>query len=192
MISQISQPFFFCVQILAGSYLSVVGAFIGLSRRARMSLFGTMLIIWSLLRDMVLGRFHNMFPTKSSQMYPTLILAVVCSFLSIKKDVRKLVHSPRARRVKLSWKVDGIIGGVCNCGIAKFGGVLFWNQKQTISPPLEKGKKNIRDIFLEQGPATTFDCLLSFSVLKQHYSTLLLNCWLGNQLFNHFYTCGIF
>ncbi|KAL1059760.1 hypothetical protein V6Z11_1Z009300 [Gossypium hirsutum] len=90
------------LEILAGSYLSVVGAFIGLSRRARMSLFGTMLIIWSLVRDIVLGQFHNMFPTKSIQMYPTLILAVVCAFLSIKKDVRKLIHSPRARRVKLS------------------------------------------------------------------------------------------
>ncbi|MBA0840522.1 hypothetical protein Goarm_003100 [Gossypium armourianum] len=75
------------LEILAGSYLSVVGAFIGLSRRARMSLFGTMLIIWSLVRDIVLGQFHNMFPTKSIQMYPTLILAVVCAFLSIKKDV---------------------------------------------------------------------------------------------------------
>ncbi|MBA0569975.1 hypothetical protein Golob_003666 [Gossypium lobatum] len=74
------------LEILAGSYLSVVGAFIGLSRRARMSLFGTMLIIWSLVRDIVLGQFHNMFPTKSIQMYPTLILAVVCAFLSIKKD----------------------------------------------------------------------------------------------------------
>ncbi|TYH48730.1 hypothetical protein ES332_D10G087400v1 [Gossypium tomentosum] len=92
----------FFLQILAGSYLSVVGAFMGLSRRARMSLFGTMLIIWSLVRDIVLGQFHNMFPTKSIQMYPTLILAVVCAFLSIKKDVRKLIHSPRARRVKLS------------------------------------------------------------------------------------------
>ncbi|KAE8680808.1 Aspartate-glutamate racemase family [Hibiscus syriacus] len=88
-------------QIVAGSYLSVVGAFLGLSRRGRMSLFGTMLIIWGFLRENILGQFQCMFRTESIQMYPTLMVAVVCAFLSIKKDVRKLIHGSKARRVKL-------------------------------------------------------------------------------------------
>ncbi|KAL4385963.1 hypothetical protein GQ457_09G007920 [Hibiscus cannabinus] len=95
-------PTFGLQQIVAGSYLSVVGAFVGLSRQGRMSLFGTMLIIWGLLRENILGQFHGMFPTKSIQMCPMLVVAVVCAFLSIKKDVRKLIHVSKARRVKLS------------------------------------------------------------------------------------------
>ncbi|GMI78090.1 hypothetical protein like AT5G11280 [Hibiscus trionum] len=90
------------LEIVAGSYLSVVGAFVGLWRQGRMSLFGTMLIIWGLLRENILGQIHRMFPTKSIRMYPMLMVAVVCAFLSIKKDVRKLIHGSKARRVKLS------------------------------------------------------------------------------------------
>ncbi|GMI93885.1 hypothetical protein like AT5G11280 [Hibiscus trionum] len=89
------------LEIVAGSYLSVVGAFVGLWRRGRMSLFGTMLIMWGLLRENILGQFHGMFHTKSIQMCPMLVVAVVCAFLSIKKDVRKLIHGSKARRVKL-------------------------------------------------------------------------------------------
>ncbi|KAK8989915.1 hypothetical protein V6N11_064328 [Hibiscus sabdariffa] len=89
------------LEIIAGSYLSVVGAFVGMSRRGRMSLFGTMLIVWGLLRENILGQIHRMFPTKPIQMYPMLVVAVVCAFLSIKKDVRKLIHGSKARRVKL-------------------------------------------------------------------------------------------
>ncbi|KAK8525035.1 hypothetical protein V6N12_029883 [Hibiscus sabdariffa] len=90
------------LEIVAGSYLSVAGAFVGLSRQGRMSLFGTMLIIWGLLRENILGQFHGMFPTKSIQMCPMLVVAVVCAFLSIKRDVRKLIHVSKARRAKLS------------------------------------------------------------------------------------------
>ncbi|KAL4291730.1 hypothetical protein GQ457_14G005650 [Hibiscus cannabinus] len=90
-----------CIALINLYYLSVVGAFVGMSRHGRMSLFGTMLIVWGLLRENILGQIHRMFPTKSIQMYPMLIVAVVCAFLSIKKDVRKLIHGSKTRRVKL-------------------------------------------------------------------------------------------
>ncbi|XWS16432.1 hypothetical protein CRYUN_Cryun34aG0086800 [Craigia yunnanensis] len=88
------------LEILAGSYLSVVGAFIGLLKHGRMSLFGTMLIIWGLLREIILGHFYSMVPTKAIHMYPTMIVAMICAFLSIRRDVRKLIHSSKARRIK--------------------------------------------------------------------------------------------
>ncbi|XWS20403.1 hypothetical protein CRYUN_Cryun31cG0098100 [Craigia yunnanensis] len=88
------------LEILAGSYLSVVGAFIGLLRHGRMSLFGMMLIIWGLLREIILGQFYSKVPTKAIHIYPTMIVAMVCAFLSIRRDVRKLIHSSKARRVK--------------------------------------------------------------------------------------------
>ncbi|XVF86496.1 hypothetical protein PTKIN_Ptkin18bG0045500 [Pterospermum kingtungense] len=89
------------LEILAGSYLSVVGAFIGLLKHGRMSLFGTMLIIWGLLREIILGQFYSVVTTKAVHIYPTMIVAMVCAFLSIRKDVRKLIRSYKARRVKL-------------------------------------------------------------------------------------------
>ncbi|KAK6263963.1 hypothetical protein QQP08_019809 [Theobroma cacao] len=83
------------LEILAGSYLAVVGAFVILLRHERMSLFGTMLITWGLLREII------MVPTKAIHMYPTMIVAMVCASLSVRRDVRKLIHSRKARRVKI-------------------------------------------------------------------------------------------
>ncbi|XP_022721238.1 uncharacterized protein LOC111278837 isoform X1 [Durio zibethinus] len=88
------------LEILAGSYLSVVGAFICLLRHGRMSLFGMMLIAWGFLRELILGQFYSMVPTKATHLYPTMIVAMVCAFLSIRSDVRKLIHSSKARRAK--------------------------------------------------------------------------------------------
>ncbi|XVF26607.1 hypothetical protein REPUB_Repub14bG0033200 [Reevesia pubescens] len=50
------------LEILAGSYLSVVGAFTGLLRHGRMSLFGMVLIIWGILSEIILGQFYSMVP----------------------------------------------------------------------------------------------------------------------------------
>ncbi|XP_022716565.1 uncharacterized protein LOC111275449 [Durio zibethinus] len=93
------------LEILSGSYLSVVGAFVGLLRHGRMSLFGTMLIIWGLLREIILGQFYSTVPTKAIHMYPTMIVAMVCAFLSVRRDVRKLIHSSsKARRTAACYR----------------------------------------------------------------------------------------
>ncbi|KAE8662956.1 hypothetical protein F3Y22_tig00113124pilonHSYRG00511 [Hibiscus syriacus] len=95
------------LEIVAGSYLSVVGAFVGLSRRGRMSLFGTMLIIWGFLRENILGQFQCMFRTESIRMFPTLMVAVVCAFLSIKKDTTKSTMSEDKKGYFLKANVQG-------------------------------------------------------------------------------------
>ncbi|XVF24823.1 hypothetical protein REPUB_Repub13aG0161000 [Reevesia pubescens] len=89
------------LEILAGSYLSVVGAFIGLLRPGRMILFGTMLVTWGLLREIIMGQFYSMVPTKAIYIYPTMLIALVCAFLSVRRDVKKLIHSSsKVSRVK--------------------------------------------------------------------------------------------
>ncbi|XP_038714540.1 uncharacterized protein LOC120008097 [Tripterygium wilfordii] len=77
------------LEVLAGSYLLVAGAFLGLVslRPGRMSLFGTFLIIWGIVRE-VSFRKH----TKAFSIYPTMFIVVFCSFLAIRRVVRKIVR----------------------------------------------------------------------------------------------------
>ncbi|GLU22116.1 hypothetical protein SLE2022_382120 [Rubroshorea leprosula] len=90
------------LEVLVGSYLSIAGAFFGLIRPARVSLFGTLLLIWGLLKEMFSSRNYanGIIPRRAVYINPTMFLAVVCAFLSIRKDVRKLIHSCKAKRVR--------------------------------------------------------------------------------------------
>ncbi|XP_048233582.1 uncharacterized protein LOC125370808 [Ricinus communis] len=87
------------LEILAGSYLTVAGAVLGLLRQGRMSLCGILLIIWGFVREAILRKYANMNPMKGFNMYPAMSIAVLCACLSIRKDVRKLIRSSRAQRV---------------------------------------------------------------------------------------------
>ncbi|CAN1250001.1 hypothetical protein LINPERPRIM_LOCUS7300 [Linum perenne] len=87
-------------QIVAGSYLSVAGAILGLLRPGRMSLFGALMILWGFAREVILLRSANDHsnPPKRIYIYPQMFLAVLCAFLSIRKDVRWLLRSFKAQR----------------------------------------------------------------------------------------------
>uniref|UniRef100_A0A2C9UYR9 Uncharacterized protein n=2 Tax=Manihot esculenta TaxID=3983 RepID=A0A2C9UYR9_MANES len=87
------------LEIIAGCYLTVGGALLGLINTGRMSLFGILLIIWGLVREGILRKSANMNPMKTFQFYPAMSIAVVFAALSIRKDVRKLIRSSRARQV---------------------------------------------------------------------------------------------
>ncbi|CAK7356568.1 unnamed protein product [Dovyalis caffra] len=88
------------LEILAGSYLTVGGAVLGLIRPGRMSLFGTLLILWGFVREvLILKKSANMNSARSIHIYPvTMSIAVLCSFLNIRKDVRKLIRCCRSTR----------------------------------------------------------------------------------------------
>ncbi|XP_073264464.1 uncharacterized protein [Populus alba] len=77
------------LEILTGSYLAVAGAVLGLARLDRTSLFGTLLILWS--ADMNSARSIHIYPV-------TMCIALLCAFLAIRKDVRKLIRCCRTRR----------------------------------------------------------------------------------------------
>ena len=82
--------------------MTVAGALLGLLRPGRMSLCGTLLIIWGYIREVALRKSANMNPMKGFYIYPSMFIAVVCACLSIRKDVRKLIRSSRARQVAKS------------------------------------------------------------------------------------------
>lgn len=83
-------------QVLAGSYFSVAGALVGLLKPGRMSMFGTLLIIWGLVKEGILGKPATTDPTRAVYVYPTIALALICAFSSVKYDVKKVARSAPA------------------------------------------------------------------------------------------------
>ncbi|OAY53696.1 uncharacterized protein LOC110610378 [Manihot esculenta] len=87
------------LEVLAGSYFSVAGAFVGIIKPGRMSMFGTLLVIWGLVKEGILGKPTNTDPAKAIYVCPTMFLALLCAFSSVKYDVKKVVRSAPARPV---------------------------------------------------------------------------------------------
>ncbi|XP_073107161.1 uncharacterized protein [Elaeis guineensis] len=87
------------LEVLAGSYFSVAGAFVGLINPGRMTLFGTLLVVWGLVKEGILGKPVNTDPTKAVYVYPTIVVALICAFSSIRYNVKKSVRSGQAAPV---------------------------------------------------------------------------------------------
>ncbi|PQM32753.1 uncharacterized protein Pyn_16606 [Prunus yedoensis var. nudiflora] len=87
------------LEVLAGSYFAVAGALVGLLKRGRMSMFGTLLMLWGLIKEGILGKPVNTDPTKAVFVYPTMLIAVISAFSSVKYDVKKVVRSAPARSI---------------------------------------------------------------------------------------------
>ncbi|CAI0415023.1 unnamed protein product [Linum tenue] len=85
--------------VLAGSYFTVAGSLVGILKPGRMSMFGTLLILWGLIKEGILGKPVNTDPTKSVYVYPTIVLAVICAFSSVKYDMKKVAKSAPARTI---------------------------------------------------------------------------------------------
>ncbi|KAJ0007928.1 hypothetical protein Pint_30071 [Pistacia integerrima] len=87
------------LEILAGSYLSVAGALLGPVRAGRIGLFGTLITLWGLVKEVIsLKKHDDIIPTKVVYIYPTMLMAVLCAFLSIRRDLRKIIRCCRASR----------------------------------------------------------------------------------------------
>lgn len=69
----------------------------GILKPGRMSMFGTLLIVWGLVKEGLLGKPVNSDPSKAVYVYPTMVLALICAFASIKYDVKKVVRSAPIR-----------------------------------------------------------------------------------------------
>ncbi|GLT80490.1 hypothetical protein SLA2020_519280 [Shorea laevis] len=85
------------LEVLAGSYFSVAGALVGMLKPGRMSMFGTLLVIWGLVKEGILGKPANTDPAKAVYVYPTMLIALICALSSIKYDVKKVMKSVPAR-----------------------------------------------------------------------------------------------
>lgn len=87
------------LEVLAGSYFSVAGAFVGLINPGRMTLFGTLLVVWGLVKEGILGKPVNTDPTKAVYVYPTIVVALICAFSSIRYNAKKSVTGGQAAPV---------------------------------------------------------------------------------------------
>ncbi|XP_019456964.1 PREDICTED: uncharacterized protein LOC109357454 [Lupinus angustifolius] len=81
------------LEVAAGSYLSVAGAITGLIKPGRMSLFGILLLIWGLIREIIMARSGFSFHAKTIQIYPAMYIALASAFFTIRRDVRKIIRS---------------------------------------------------------------------------------------------------
>ncbi|GER51671.1 L-threonine 3-dehydrogenase [Striga asiatica] len=86
------------LEVLAGSYFCVAGSLINIIKPGRMSMFGTLLVVWGLVKEGILKK-----PVDTDQttvfVYPTMLVALVCAFLSVKYDIKKVARSAPAQPV---------------------------------------------------------------------------------------------
>lgn len=71
----------------------------GVLKPGRMSLFGTLLVIWGLIKEGMLGRPVNTDPTKAVYVYPTMLFALIAAFSSVKQNAKKIVRPAPARPI---------------------------------------------------------------------------------------------
>ncbi|KAJ6846525.1 uncharacterized protein M6B38_281960 [Iris pallida] len=87
------------LEVLAGSYFAVAGAFIGLINPGRMSMFGTLLVVWGLVKEGMLGKPVNTDPTKNVYVYPTMLVAIISAISSINYNLKKAAKATQARPI---------------------------------------------------------------------------------------------
>ncbi|CAA7039737.1 unnamed protein product [Microthlaspi erraticum] len=87
------------LEVLAGSYFSVAGAFVGLLKPGRMSMFGSLLLVWGLVKEGILRKPVNTDPSRTVYVYPTMVFAMVCAFSMIKYDLNKAKKAAPARPI---------------------------------------------------------------------------------------------
>ncbi|KAH9714964.1 transmembrane protein [Citrus sinensis] len=76
------------------SYRALIGA-------RRMSLIGTLLLLWGLVREAMMFKFScDKASGKAVSIYPTMAIFVLCAFLSIRKDLRKIIRCCKAKHIK--------------------------------------------------------------------------------------------
>ncbi|CAN4088483.1 unnamed protein product [Withania somnifera] len=74
------------LEVIGGSFLSVAGAVLGLMKSGRFSLIGILLITWGLDKQVL---FRN---STSLVIYPTMLIALLSAFFSVRADVTKLIR----------------------------------------------------------------------------------------------------
>lgn len=62
-------------------------------------MFGTLLIVWGLVKEGFLGKPVNTDPATAVYVYPTIVLAIVCAVLSVRYNLKKPAKSSQTRPV---------------------------------------------------------------------------------------------
>lgn len=77
--------------------MSVGGAIVGLIRPGRMGLFGLLLVIWGLIRESIVFQ-SSLDHENAAPIRPAMWLALVSAFLSLRRDVKKIIRIFRGKK----------------------------------------------------------------------------------------------
>lgn len=64
-----------------------------------MSVFGTLLVVWGLVKEGILGKPVTTDPTKTVYVFPTILVAIISAVFSVKYNLMKAAKSNQARPV---------------------------------------------------------------------------------------------
>lgn len=78
--------------------MCVGGAILGLIKPGRMGLFGILLLMLGLIREPIMGK-SDLTRAKGIQIHPTIFIALVSAFFSIRSDVREIIRTFNLKRV---------------------------------------------------------------------------------------------
>ncbi|KAL0709352.1 hypothetical protein Bca4012_016330 [Brassica carinata] len=88
------------VPVLAGSYFSVAEAFVGFLKPGRMGMFGSLLLVWGLVKEGILKKpMSNTDPSRTVYVYPTKVIAMICAFSMINYNLKKATRAAPTRPV---------------------------------------------------------------------------------------------
>ncbi|XP_048608844.1 uncharacterized protein LOC125575423 [Brassica napus] len=82
-----------------GSYFSVAGAFVRLLKPGSMGMFGSLLLVWGLVKEGILKKPMNTDPQGTVYVYPTMVIAMICVFSMINYNLKKATRAAPARPI---------------------------------------------------------------------------------------------
>ncbi|RID68288.1 hypothetical protein BRARA_C00457 [Brassica rapa] len=64
-----------------------------------MGMFGSLLLVWGLVKEGILKKPMNIDPTRTVYVYPTMVIAMICAFSMINYNLKKATSAAPARPV---------------------------------------------------------------------------------------------
>lgn len=74
----------------------MAGAILGLLKRGRLSLFGMLLLLWGLIKELIRQNSSCLDACQAVQVSPIMLIALFMALSSIKSDVRVIIRSFQA------------------------------------------------------------------------------------------------
>ncbi|XP_013661880.1 uncharacterized protein LOC106366766 [Brassica napus] len=81
------------LEVLAGTYFSVAGAFVGLLKPGSMGMFGSLLLVWGLVKEGILKKLMNTDPSSTVYVDPTMVIAMICALYMINYNLKKATRA---------------------------------------------------------------------------------------------------
>ena len=76
----------------------MTGAILGLLKQGRLSLFGMLILLWGLTKELIREEATHLDAPSSMHVSPVIFLGLLAALLSIKGDMRQIIRSYEAQR----------------------------------------------------------------------------------------------